>query len=145
MNQSFEQAQQLANLWLNFATQMASAGFGVKPGTTPPDAAASVRRNVFDSLSKSTEEFLRSGPFLAMMKQSMEASITWRKQFNDLLTTAHHRTQGVARQDVDSMLLAVRHFEHRTLDRLEQISDRLDAIEHANDTAKDEPSAEVKL
>ena len=129
MNQSFEQAQQLTNLWLNFATQMATAATGVKPGATPPDAASSVRRNIFDTLSKSTEEYLRSAPFLAMMKQSLETSIAWRKQLNDLLTDAHHNAQGVARQDIDSMLLAVRHLEQRTLDRLEQISQRLDALE----------------
>jgi hypothetical protein len=140
MNQTIEQAQQLTNLWLNFATQLATAGFAFKPGTTPPDAAEAVRKNLFETMSKSAEEFLRSGTFLSLMKQSMEASITWRKQLNDMLTDAHHKAEGVARQDVDNMLLAVRHLEHRTLDRLEQLADRLDVIEQLSQ----QPKAETK-
>jgi hypothetical protein len=64
-----------------------------------------------------------------MMKQSMDAAITFRKQVNDFLTSLHHNTQGIARQDIDSLMLSVRHLETRVLDRLEQITERIEQID----------------
>jgi hypothetical protein len=63
-----------------------------------------------------------------MMKQSLDASMAFRKQMNDFLTSLHHNTQGVARQDVDSLQLSVRQAERRTLDRLETVAEHLDEI-----------------
>ena len=81
---------------------------------------------------------MRSPQFLEAMKQSMDQAVSFRKQMNDMLTGMQHNLQGVARQDIDSLMLTVRHMETRVLEsmdeigsRLESISRRLDALEHA--------------
>ena len=63
-----------------------------------------------------------------MMKQSVDASIGFRRQLNDMFTQARHSVQGVATQDVDGLTVAVRRLETRVLGRIEELCDRLDDL-----------------
>jgi hypothetical protein len=79
---------------------------------------------------------MRSEPFLQMLKQSMDASLTAREQWNQLFTRAHHDVQAVARQDIDAVLQGMRHLERRLLDGMETVNAqfaslarRIDALE----------------
>jgi hypothetical protein len=109
---------------------MASAGMALRPPgeQTPPDVAQQMREATFTAMAQYTDKFMRSEQFLEMIKQSLDASIAFRKQLNEFLTQAHHGVQSVAKQDVDAMSLAVRHLETRVLGRIEELCSKLDEV-----------------
>lgn len=127
-NRMFESADAFTRMWGDFAMKMMTAGMSAQPGSAPPDAARQMRSAMFKAMGDQCEEFMRSPAFLEMMKQSMDASVSLRTQLNEFLTRMHHETQGVARDDVDTIMLTIRHFESRVLDRLEDLERRMDAI-----------------
>jgi hypothetical protein len=128
MSSPFDAAQTMANIWLDSLARMSTAAMAGQPEAGPVEAGQQARETVFSSMTQYTNAYLRSPQFLQMMKQSLDASIAFRKQMNDWFTSLHHSTQSVARQDVDSIQLAVRQAERRTLDRLEDVAERLDQI-----------------
>ena len=128
MSDGYEAAAQMANLWMEMATKMATSGMAFAPGTAPTDAARSVRDASLTAMAQSADKFMRTPQFLEMMKQSLDASIGFKRQLNQLLTDAHHNAQGVAKQDVDGVARAVRRLETRVLGRIEELCDRLDAV-----------------
>ncbi|MGE5609097.1 MAG: hypothetical protein ACM359_07570 [Bacillota bacterium] len=128
MNPWFEQTRQFTEMWTEMASKMMSASTAYEPGASPPDAARQVRSAAFRSMSQFAEQFMRWPQFLTAMRQSMDAAATIQKQINDFMTSMRHNTQGVARDDIDSVLQSVEHLETRLLDRLEDLSDRLDNL-----------------
>jgi hypothetical protein len=135
-----EQARQFAEQWTGFAAKMAAAGMTFDPRSAPPEIARQMRGAGFQALSQYAQEFMRSPEFLGLMKQSLDASLTFRQQLNEFLTNLHHGAQGVARQDIDSLMLSVRHMETRVLDRMEELSGRLDNISQRLDALEGGPS-----
>jgi hypothetical protein len=134
MSSLFDQAQLLTRLWVDFATRMVSAGMRSNGSASPPDAARAVRTGMFEAMSQMFDQYMRSPQALELVKQSMDMAINFRKQRNDMLTRIHHETQGTAKQDIDSLMLNVRHLETRVLDCLEAMTARLDAIGRRLDT-----------
>jgi methyl-accepting chemotaxis protein len=149
MNNDFtEAAQRFTQLWADLAGKMASAGTPFQPSSAPPEAARQMRDAFFSAMSSYAEQFMRSPEFLEQMKRNMDATLELRKQFNDFLTRVHHGGQGVALQDVNAIMQAIRHSEQRTLDRLDEISEqvrdlsrRVEALEDAgrNDNGRTPP------
>lgn len=138
MSSIFDQAQLFTKLWIDYATKVASASMRSEPDATPHDTARNVRSAMFEAMTQTADQFLRSPQYLEMLKQSLDMAMGFRKQMNDFLTRMHHEAQGTARQDVDSLMLSMRHLETRVLDcmenltaKLESISRRLDALEGA--------------
>lgn len=125
----FERASAFQKIWMDTFTQMARTGFSFSPDSTPPEFLRQMRSGIFGALSKSWEEFMRSPQFLDSMKSMMENAITFRKMSNDFLTEAHHGMQGTARVDIDNLMLAIHHLETRILDRIEEVSTRLEQVE----------------
>ena len=129
MNEQMETGQRLLQMWTDFASKMSSAGIKFSPETAPPDAVKSLRSVFLSALSQQTEQFMRSPEFLAMMKQTVDASIAIQRQSAELLTQARHAGQGVARSDMDSVLASLQHLEDRVLQRMDELSARLDQVE----------------
>lgn len=88
-----------------------------------------MRSGIFQALSKSWEEYMRSPQFRDSMKAMMDNAITFRKMGNEMLTQAHHGLQGTARGDIDDLMQAIHHLETRILDCVETVSTRLDKLE----------------
>jgi len=128
MNSFFEQAQLLTRLWMDTATKMAAAGLRQDPQAAPSETARAYRSAVLDAMTASFDQYMRSPQALEIVRQSMDAAIGFRKQWNDMLTRMHHEMQGTAKQDIDSLLLSVQHLETRVLDCMEQLSSRLESI-----------------
>jgi hypothetical protein len=128
MDGMFNDAERMARVWTEFATKMMSTGMSLGPENAPPEVSKQMRTLMFQAMSQQAEQYMRSPQFTDMMKQSMDAAITVKKQLNDFLTQAHHAGQGVARQDVDALLRSVHHLETRVLDSLENVTARLDKI-----------------
>ncbi|HXE52585.1 MAG TPA: hypothetical protein VN541_06185 [Tepidisphaeraceae bacterium] len=128
MTEVFDQSKRLLELWADMATKMASAGLAAGPDTPPPDAARKMRAAFLQALSQQADQFLRSPQFLEFIKLSLDSSIQTREQLNDFFTRLHHEVQGVARQDIDHVLAGIHQAENRIMDRLEEITRRLEDL-----------------
>jgi hypothetical protein len=142
MNPGLEQVQQLTTMWLDFATRMTAAGLLFEPGQAPPDATRHVRDVTLDALGREADKYMRSPQFLQAIKQTLDTSITARKQLNAFLARAHHSVQGVAKQDLDALSLSLRQMETRVLDRLEQLIKRVDDVCHRLNAMESPPETE---
>jgi len=65
---------------------------------------------------------MRSPQFLEGMRQWMQNAIAFRKMTNDFLAKFRTDLQAPSREDIDSVMLTVRHMEKRLLDRVEELS-----------------------
>jgi len=144
MNETFNQAGRLMELWGEMATRMAAAGMTANPQSPPPEAARRVRASVFQAMSQFADQFMRTPEFLGMMKQSFDASLQLREQSNEMLTRLHHELQGVARKDVDSLLKGVHQVESRVVDRLDDVVAQLEKINRRLDALEANPPEEAK-
>jgi len=126
-----DQIGSFQKIWMETFSRMAQNAFAFTPDSAPPEMLRQMRSGIFEALAQSWDEYLRSPQFLDAMKQWMDSAIFFRKMTNDLLTKARHETQDIAREDIDSVMLAVRHMEKRILDRLESLSARVDELTQA--------------
>ena len=127
-NGAQQQADAFVRMWADFASRMAAAGMSYQPDSTPPQMTREMRDAMLNAMGEQCNQFMRSPQFLEMIKQSMRASIDMRKQMNDFLGRMHHDMQGASRQDVDQIMLSLRHLEHRIVDTVDRVDERLDAI-----------------
>jgi len=124
-----EQFDVFGRMWTDFIKRSADAGFSFKPDAPPPEAARSMRDATIKAWAQWWDEYLRSPQFVQNMKQSMDAAIQARKQVNDWMGKAHHEMGGASRQDVDELMLTLRHVERRIADATERLGDRLASLE----------------
>jgi len=136
-----EQWSAFQKMWGDTFTRMMQAGMTFSPESTPPEFMRQFRNGIFQALGQSWEEFLRSPQFLEGMKQWMDNAIAFRKMSNDFLTKVRHENQGTAREDVDALLMAIRHMETRVLDRVEQLSREVEAVKKRLDATPVEDSS----
>ena len=71
---------------------------------------------------------MRSPQFLEGMKQWMDQAVAFRKLSNDFMAKVRNEMQMPSRDDIDSVMLAVRHMEKRLLDRIDHLAERLGAL-----------------
>lgn len=140
-NAMFDTMSGFAQMWSDFAMKMMSSGMAANPGSPPPQAAREMRSAMFRAMSEQCEQFMRSPAFLDSMKQSLGAAVELRTQLNDFLNQVHHEMQSVSRDDVDTIMLTIRHFESRVLDRLEQLEQRIDALAGSAGASPGRPAA----
>ena len=102
-----------------------------------------IRSGIFQALAESWEEFMRSPQFLEGMRQWMENAITFRKMTNDFMAKVRNEMQAPSREDIDTIMLNVRHMEKRLLDRVETfragqrgLSERLAELEKSRPTSR---------
>jgi hypothetical protein len=123
-----EQIENFQKLWTETFSRIAQNAFAFTPDSAPPEILRQIRSGIFQALAQSWDEYLRSPQFMEGMKQWMDSAIMFRKMTNDFMTKARHETQDIAREDIDSVMLAVRHMEKRILDRIEDLSARVDKL-----------------
>ncbi len=117
-----EQATNFQKIWAETLSKTMQAAFTFTPNSPPPEVLRQIRSGIFQALAESWDKFMRSPEFLEAMKQWMEQAISLRKMTNDLMGTVRHEMQAPSREDIDTVMLAVRHMEKRLLDRIEQLS-----------------------
>ncbi len=127
-DQMTTQVAAFQKIWMETLTKLVQTAMTIPPDSAPPDVMRQMRSGVFQGLAKTWDEFLRSPQFLEGMKQWMDTAIFMRKWSNEFLNRSHHEMQGTAREDIDSVMLAVRHMEKRLLDRLEQLETKVEAL-----------------
>jgi hypothetical protein len=71
----------------------------------------------------------------------MDQAVVFRKTSNDLLGKVRHEMQAPSREDIDTIMLAVRHMEKRLLDRIEQLGAHTNGSTVRKARVKKAPSA----
>ena len=132
-----EQWAAFQKIWGDTFTRLMQAGFTFSPDAAPPEILRQIRSGIFQALSQSWDEFLRSPQFLETTKQWMNAATSFRKMTTDFLTKAQHEAQSPAREDIDNILQSVRQVESRILDRLEDLTKEVNDLK---DRAKTGPA-----
>jgi hypothetical protein len=126
-----EQAAAFQKIWMDTMSKTFQASFANAPNSPPPEILRQMRAGIFQALAGSWDEFMRSPQFLDSIKQWMENAINFRKISNDFLARARNEMQAPARDDIDSILLNIRHLEKRVLDRLDELAAEVAALKAA--------------
>jgi hypothetical protein len=115
--------------WLEQSTRGTQALFGVVQGASDPQQVQEQQQQWLESAAESFDRFLRSGPFMEMMRQHL-------KTVTDLKTMQDQMVKGVARHfgmpladDVFGLFERLHSTEQTILQRLQAIEERLQAIE----------------
>ena len=109
-------------------------------GSAPPELLREIRSGILNALAKSWDEFLRSPQFQESMKQWMDQALVFRKMTQDLMTKARKEMRAPSSEDIDAIMLSVRHMETRILNRLEMLEQQLAAS--SNGAAHSKPQAQ---
>src|SRR3989442_1073687 len=109
-------------MWMDSLSKMMQSAFTFGPDSAPPEVLRQIRAGMFQALAQSWEEFMRSPQFLEGMKQWMDNAITFRKMSNDFMAKVRNEMQAPSREDIDTIMLSVRHMEQRILDRVEELA-----------------------
>jgi hypothetical protein len=128
MSETFNPAQKLFEFWADVATKVAAAGMAANGDAAPTQSAREVRSTVFEAMGRYADQFMRSPQFLEFTRHSLDGSMQLREQLNDFLTKLRHELQGVARQDIESVLAAVHQMERRVIERLDDIDKKIDEL-----------------
>jgi hypothetical protein len=117
-----EQAAAFQKIWMESMSRLMQTAFTFTPNSPPPEVMREIRSGIFQALAQSWEEFMRSPQFLEGMKQWMESAINFRKMTNDFMAKVRNEMQAPSRDDIDTIMLSVRHMEKRLLDRVDELS-----------------------
>jgi len=115
--------------WTDLMSRMTAAG--LTPPQPPPDLLQQLRRSFFDALSEQADQFLRSEAFLNAMKQAMETSLAWQQAINQFLHKGLAAAQIPSQAEAEHLVVLLRGMEERVLDRIEDLSRRVAALESA--------------
>lgn len=126
MNDNFEKTAEQVNafqkIWTESMTKMMQTAFTMAPNSAPPEVLRQIRSGLFQALAQSWDEFMRSPQFLEGMKNWMDNAINFRKLSNDFMARVRNELQAPSREDIDTVMLSVRHMEKRLLDRVEELA-----------------------
>jgi len=125
-----EQAAAFQKIWMESMSKLMQTAFTITPNSPPPEVVRQIRSGIFQALAQSWEEFMRSPQFLDGMKQWMDTAINFRKMTNDFMAKVRNEMQAPSRDDIDSIMLSVRHMEKRLLDRVEELSEQVTQLNH---------------
>jgi hypothetical protein len=122
---SADQAAAFQKIWMESMSKVMQSAFTFGNNSPPPDVLKQIRSGIFQALAQSWEEFMRSPQFLESMKQWMDTAINFRKMSNDFMAKVRNEIQAPSRDDIDTVMLTVRHMEKRLLDRVEDLAARI--------------------
>jgi hypothetical protein len=120
-----EQAAAFQKIWMDSMSKIMQTAFTFGNNSPPPDVLKQIRSGMFQALAQSWEEFMRSPQFLESMKQWMDTAINFRRMSNDFMAKVRNEIQAPSRDDIDTVMLTVRHMEKRLLDRVEDLAVRI--------------------
>jgi hypothetical protein len=132
MNDNFDkaadQAEAFQKIWMESMSKIMQTAFAFGSDSPPPDVLKQIRSGIFQALAQSWEEFMRSPQFTESMKQWMDTAINFRKLSNDFMAKVRNEMQAPSRDDIDTVMLTVRHMEKRLLDRIDDLANQVAAL-----------------
>ncbi len=125
MSKTFEQAAAFQKLWMDSFARMAGVWTQFSPGSPPPEEVRKMRDGMLKVLGETWDEFMRTPQFMEMMKASLNGALDLKRMAREGINRMHDEFQTPNKEDIDGVLMALRHVERRLLDRLESIDDRI--------------------
>jgi uncharacterized protein YdcH (DUF465 family) len=125
MSETLEQAAALQKLWLDSFGSMANVWSEYSSDSPPPEEMRKVRNGMLKGLSGTWDEFMRTPQFMEMMKVSLNGALDLKRMAREGMNKIHEQFEMPTKEDIDGILLAIRHVERRVLDRLEGVDDRV--------------------
>jgi hypothetical protein len=84
-----------------------------------------MRGGMLKVLAETWDEYMRTPLFMEMMKASLNGALDLKRMARDGMNRVHEQFESPSKEDIDGVLLAIRHVERRLLDRLEGLDDRV--------------------
>jgi hypothetical protein len=84
-----------------------------------------MRGGMLKVLAETWDEYMRTPLFMEMMKASLNGALDLKRMARDGMNRVHEQFENPSKEDIDGVLLAIRHVERRLLDRLEGLDDRV--------------------
>ncbi len=136
-----EQAAAFQKMWLESMSKLMQAAFTISPNSPPPEVMRQIRSGIFAALADSWDKFMRSPEFLEGMRQWMEQAIAFRKTTSEFMGRVRNELQSPSRDDIDTVMLTVRHMEKRLLDRMECLAEQIKELKQRQGAPKTAPVA----
>jgi hypothetical protein len=84
-----------------------------------------MRGGMLKVLAETWDEYMRTPLFMEMMKASLNGALDLKRMARDGMNRVHEQFENPSKEDIDGVLMAIRHVEGRLLDRLEGLDDRV--------------------
>jgi uncharacterized protein YdcH (DUF465 family) len=125
LNKYFDQVTAFQKLWTDSLANMASVWSQFSPGSPPTDEMRKMRGGMLKVLAETWDEYMRTPQFMEIMKASLNGMLDLKGMARDGMNRVHEQFENPSKNDIDDVLLAIRHVERRLLDRLEGLDDRV--------------------
>jgi len=125
MNKYFDQVAAFQKLWMDSVANMAGVWSQFSPGSPPSDEMRKMRGGMLQVLAETWDQYMRTPQFMEMMKASLNGALDLKRLARDGMNRVHEQFENPGKQDIDDVLLSIRHVERRLLDRLEGLDDRV--------------------
>ncbi len=109
--------------------------FTFAPDSAPPELLRQIRSGSFRRLAQVVGGVHALAAVPGRMKQWMDNAVAFRKMSNDFMANVRNEMQAPSRDDIDTIMLAVRHMEKRVLDRVGGAVGAGERTEQASDGA----------
>ena len=119
MEKYFDQVAAFQKLWMDSLANMTSVWSQFSPGSPPTDEMRKMRGGMMQVLAETWDAYLRTPQFMEMMKASLNGALDLKRLARDGMNRVHEQFENPSKNDIDDVLLAIRHVERRLLDRLE--------------------------
>lgn len=130
MNEAYEglgeQSAAFQKLWTETLIKTMQAAWTAAPNAPPAEILREMRAGLMEGLAQSWDRFMRSPEFLDLMRQWLEQVVSFRKISNDLVGKVRNELQAPSAEDIENIVVAVRHMENRVLDRLADLAAQLE-------------------
>ena len=133
VNKYFDQVASFQKLWTDSFANMAGVWSQFSPGSPPSEEARKMRGGMLKVLADTWDEYMRTPQFMEMMKASLNGALDLKRLASDGMNRVHEQFKTPSKEDIDEVLLAVRHVERRVLDRLEGLDDRVAKLDEKID------------
>ena len=144
MNKGFDQVAAFQKLWTDSFANMASVWSQFSPGSPPSDEMRKMRGGMLKVLAETWDEYMRTPQFMEMMKASLNGALDLKRMARDGMNRVHQQFENPTKEDIDGVLLAIRHVEGRLLDRLEGLDDRVVNLNEKIDTIDQRITSKTK-
>ena len=126
---ALEQAAAVQKLWMDSTAKITGVFSQFSPVSPPVEEARKLRSGVLKVLGESCEEFMRTPQFMEMMKTTVNTALDLRRWQRAGMDAIHDQLETPDKDDIDGVLLAIRHVERRLLDRLEDLDERVGSLD----------------
>jgi hypothetical protein len=125
LNKAFDQVAAFQKLWIDSFANLAGIWSQFSLASPAFDEMRKMRSGMLKLLAETWDEYMRTPRFMEMMKASLNGALDFKRMARDGINRVHEQFENPSKEDVDAVLLAIRHVERRLLDRLEGLDNRV--------------------